>query len=253
MWNIMFLGQKPIGESCFEQLLAKRNANYCIGAAVSNSDKDSVWWHDNRIFESCARENITFVDNKEKNEDKLKKLIIEKKINYIVSVGHSWILSNEILQLVNYQAVNLHLAKLPDYKGNYTYNHAILNQEKEYGVTFHWMAEKVDTGDYIFTIDFPIHDHDTAYSLYLKSIEKGLELFKKFVEYLENDKELPRRKMERKGVFYSRRSLEGLREIKEYNIPEEIARKSRAFYFPPFENAYFFIKGKKYYVIPETD
>lgn len=251
MWKIMFLGQRPIGELCFEQLLKGQNHNYCIAAVVTNKHSADVWWHSNKIYGSCVEANIPVADNSGRNEEILKKLIIDKKINYIVSVGHSWILSDEILQLVNYQAVNLHLAKLPDYKGNFTYNHAILNQEKEYGVTFHWMADKVDAGDYIFTKEFPVKDDDTAYSLYLKSVEEGLNLFKKFVEYIGSNKELPRRRMEGNGHFYSRKSLDGLREMQCYDNPEEIARISRAFYFPPFENAYFMINGKKYFVYPE--
>lgn len=253
MWKIMFLGQKPIGEQCFELLLKGQNSNYSIEVAVANKYSTNVWWHGNRIFEICKKKNIFFVDNVQKNEDILKKLIIDKKINFIVSVGHNWILSDEILQLVDYQAVNLHLAKLPDYKGNYTYNHAILNQEKTYGVTFHWMAAKVDAGDYIFVKEFPIEDDDTAYSLYIKSIDEGLGLFARFIEYINANERLPRVKMEGDGCFYSRKSLDGLREVHDCDDLKAISRKSRAFYFPPFENAYFYIDGKKYYICPKME
>lgn len=251
MLRIMFMGQKPIGERCFEKLMRHRNDNYRILAAVSNMDKEKVWWKQNSIYETCMSDNIIFVDNSKRNEERIAELIIEENINFIVSVGHGWILSDKILQLVDYNAINLHLAKLPEYQGNFTYNHAILNQEKKYGVTLHWMTEKVDLGDYVFVEDFPINDDDTAYSLYIKSLDKGMVLFERFIDFISEGKKLPREQMKGERRFYGRTSLDGLREIEREDKPEDIARKSRAFYFPPFENAYFMINGRKYFVYPE--
>ncbi|MEY8336181.1 formyltransferase family protein [Lachnospiraceae bacterium 47-T17] len=244
------MGQKPIGELCFEELVRRQNDKYNVVAVVSNMDKENVWWKENGIYEQCISKNIAFIDNTKRNEEKIKELIVGENIDFIVSVGHGWILSDQILALVNYRAVNLHLAMLPEYQGNFTYNHAILNGEDKYGVTFHWMTDKVDTGDYIFTNDFSIQDNDTAYSLYLKSVDAGLSLFKQFIDYICENKELPRRSMRRKSHFYSRTSLQGLKEIQNNASLEDIARKSRAFYFPPFEGAYMVIQGEKYYVYP---
>ncbi len=251
MLRIIFLGQKPIGEMCFEQLLKGQNDNYKVVAAVSNMDKSKTWWNGNKIYERCTEENIVFADNSKRNEEQIKEIIIRGNVNYIVSVGHGWILSNEVLRLVDDRAVNLHLAKLPEYKGNFTYNHAILNGEKTYGITFHWMSASVDQGDCIFTKEFPISEEDTAYSLYLKSIDEGVLLFGQFIDFISTGKGLPRKPMEGEEHFYSRKSLEGLREIEPDATPEDIVRKSRAFYFPPYENAYFKINGKKYFVYPE--
>ncbi|MFG6334316.1 MAG: hypothetical protein K1W20_02395 [Lachnospiraceae bacterium] len=251
MLRIIFLGQKPIGERCFEQLWSGQNDHYRIVAAVSNRDQSEVWWNGNRIYERCVEENIIFIDNSKRNEDQIREVIIRENINFIVSVGHGWIVSDEILKLVDYRAVNLHLAKLPEYQGNFTYNHAILNGEKSYGITFHWMSARVDKGDCIFTKEFSIRDDDTAYSLYLKSVDEGVWVFRRFIDYISSGKELPRKPMEGEGHFYSRNSLQGLREMKWNDTPQNIARKSRAFYFPPFENAYFVIDGKKYFVYPK--
>lgn len=251
MFKIMFLGQKPIGELCFRQLLDRQNSNYSIAAAVSNKDKAKTWWNGNEIYERCMAENIFFVDNSKRNEEQIKERIVCEKINFIVSVGHGWILSDNILKLVDYQAANLHLAKLPEYQGNFTFNHAILNKEKEYGVTLHWMTKRVDLGDCIFTKVFPVSEDDTAYSLYLKAVDEGIAVFNQFIDFISKGESLPRKLMQGEQHFYSRASLQGLRELQSSDKPEDIARKSRAFYFPPFENAYFVINGKKYFVRPE--
>ena len=54
-----------------------------------------------------------------------------------------------------------------------------------------------------------------------------------------------------KGHFYSINSIVGLKEISSIEKFNEVNRKSRAFYYPPHEPAYFISDGKKYYVIPE--
>lgn len=251
--NILFLGQKPIGESCFRLLENIQNENIKIVGAVSNMSSNTVWWNTNEIYKSCIEKNVSFIDNIKKNEEAILQLIKEKDVDFIISIGHSWILSDEVLKSVNYQAINLHLAKLPEYKGNYTYNHAILNGEKEYGVTLHWMDSQVDQGDYVYTEKFDILSSDTAYSLYEKSLKAGMRIFAKALEDLVKNRKLPRIPMKRGGHFYGKHSLDGKRNIQNVFDVNEIQKKSRAFYFPPFENAYFFFGGIKYYVIPASE
>ena len=248
--NIMYMGQKPIGEICFKHIIDMKDNRLNVSAVVSNQNTDT-WWRTNNIYQYAINHKIYFIDNRKRNTDIIKKTIVENHIDCIISVGHNWIVSEEILELVGYNAVNLHLAKLPQYQGNYTYNHAILNNEKEYGVTLHWMGKEVDEGNYLFMKTFPIEDDDTAYSLYMKSLEKGKEVFAAYLHILLDGGDMPKCAMVGNRCFYSKNSLDGLREIKNCADVEEIKRKSRAFYFPPFENAYFVIDETKYYVVPE--
>lgn len=250
MRRVLYMGQKPIGEKCFKILIDNQNVNYKVVGLVSNQSCEKVWWHSNDIYRYGLKNGLPFIDNEHPNEDKVIELIRKEKVNFVISVGHNWILSEEILEIVKYESVNLHLAKLPEYKGNYTYNHAILNNEGEYGVTLHWMDKMVDRGDYIFAEQFKITDEDTALSLYEKSNKIGQKLFEKLIICIKEDMNIPRNPMEGEGKFYSRGSLQGLREISNLYDTDEIQRKSRAFYFPPFESAYVMISGKKFYIIP---
>ena len=76
--------------------------------------------------ENSKKNNIKFISNEKKNENEIIDSIKEHKINLIISVQHCWIFSDKILKSVNGNAYNLHNAKLPDYKGYNTINHAIL-------------------------------------------------------------------------------------------------------------------------------
>lgn len=52
--------------------------------------------------------------------------------------------------------LNLHFAPLPAYRGSGTLTWALINQEPEFGVTLHWMDEKLDTGPIIERSHFPL-------------------------------------------------------------------------------------------------
>lgn len=155
--------------------------------------------------------------------------------------------------MVHFKAWNLHLAKLPEYQGYCTFNHAILNQESSYGVTLHWMEEKVDYGDIAYYEEFPITNSDTAYSLYQKSLVSGEHCFRKLMENMQGKGDIPRKKMEGVPKFYARKSIESNREIRDLSDRNLVDKVARACYFPPFESAYFIVNDKKVYVIPASN
>ena len=252
MHKIMFLGQKPIGERCLKIISNSCGENLQIAAIVSNKDGNSVWWKNNEGYQYAARHNIPFIDNSKRNADEIKACIKENDINFLISVQHGWIIDKETLSMVNGNAVNLHLAQLPEYQGNFSFNHAILNGDKKYGITLHYMKEEVDTGDYVMMPTFDITEKDTAYSLYNKSMDLAEEAFKDFIKMLSSGEELPRNKMSGTPRFYARNSIDGLRMISDISDKKEVRAKAHAFYFPPFERAYAVIDGSKYYVEPEV-
>lgn len=177
--NVMFLGQKNIGEKCFEMLIA--DDFFSIKVALSNKEYENTWWKSNNVYKLSMDNDIPFYDNKTKDNKLLLNLIDEYKISMIISVQHSFILSDEVLAKVNYNAYNLHMAKLPDYKGYHSFSHAILNKDDKYFVTIHKMAKDVDSGDIVCEYSFNIDVFDTAYSLYIKANKNSLGMFKEFL------------------------------------------------------------------------
>ena len=81
--------------------------------------------------------------------------------------------------------VNLHGSLLPQYRGAAPINHAIINGEKETGVTTFFLKHEIDTGDVIFSERLPITEDDTAGSLHDKLMELGAELIVKTAQKIE--------------------------------------------------------------------
>lgn len=76
---------------------------------------------------------------------------------------------------------NLHASLLPQYRGAAPINWAVINGEKETGVTTFFLQHDIDTGSIIFQEKEPINDHDTAGSLYERLRLKGANLVLKTV------------------------------------------------------------------------
>jgi methionyl-tRNA formyltransferase len=78
--------------------------------------------------------------------------------------------------------INLHASLLPQYRGAAPINHAIINGEKESGVTTFFLKHEIDTGDVIFSEKVAIADDDTAGDLHDKLMNVGAGLLVRTVK-----------------------------------------------------------------------
>lgn len=246
-WRVLFLGQKKLGEACFKLLVRYFDRAQILGV-VTNCTKE-VWWKSHWISTHYWGKNL--ISNACSSEKEIIRCIKGNKVNLLISVQHPWILSEEVLSLVNGMAFNLHNARLPDYRGYNSVNHCILNKEETYTSTIHWMIREVDMGPVAFEKSFKISEKETAKSLYAKARQSGKYVFKKFLDYLLEQKDIPRHPVIGRGRFYKRSSLGPYREVKRLEEIEYVDRIARALYFPPFEPAFYKRNGKKVYLLPE--
>lgn len=80
---------------------------------------------------------------------------------------------------------NLHASLLPRYRGAAPINWAIIEGEKETGVTTFFLKHEIDTGTIIFREREPIGDHDTAGDLYVRLMNRGARLVLKTAKAIE--------------------------------------------------------------------
>jgi methionyl-tRNA formyltransferase len=88
---------------------------------------------------------------------------------------------------------NLHGSLLPKYRGAAPINWAIINGEKETGVTTFFLKHEIDTGDILFQEKEPISDDDNVGTVYERLMKKGAGLVLKTVEAIAegNYREVP--------------------------------------------------------------
>lgn len=83
--------------------------------------------------------------------------------------------------------INLHASLLPHYRGAAPINHAIINGEKESGVTTFFLKHEIDTGDIIFAEKVAIGDNDTAGQLHDSLMATGANLLVRTVKAIEEN------------------------------------------------------------------
>ncbi|MEL7005839.1 MAG: methionyl-tRNA formyltransferase, partial [Bacteroidota bacterium] len=93
---------------------------------------------------------------------------------------------------------NLHASLLPQYRGAAPINWAIINGEKETGVTTFFLKHEIDTGNIIFQEKEPIHPEDTVGDLYGRLMNKGAQVVLKSVQAIAaNDyPQIPQKELE---------------------------------------------------------
>ena len=94
----------------------------------------------------------------------------------IVVVAFGQILPKSILDLPKYGCVNVHASLLPKYRGAAPIQQAVIDGEKESGVTIMRMGTGLDTGDMISRIVVPIAKDETGGTLFDKLAEAGAKL-----------------------------------------------------------------------------
>lgn len=82
--------------------------------------------------------------------------------------------------------INLHASLLPQYRGAAPINWALINGEKESGVTTFFIKEDIDTGDILFTEKVTLTGHETAGELHDRLMNKGSVLLVKTVKAIES-------------------------------------------------------------------
>ena len=93
--------------------------------------------------------------------------------DFIVVVAYGQILKKEILDAPVYSCINVHASLLPKYRGAAPINWAIVDGEKETGVTIMEMEEGLDTGDMIIWESIPIASDDDAQIIHDKLSDLG--------------------------------------------------------------------------------
>jgi methionyl-tRNA formyltransferase len=148
---------------CFSELIASEvvqvNAVIC---GISRYNREEIT---SKFKALCNAHGIPFILIE---HSKLKELSASLSYDTLISVGYRFIIDKEVIQRATY-AINLHPTLLPKYRGYRSGPYIIMNNEKETGVTVHFIDEGMDTGDIILQKKVPLTAFDTVKSMLRKT------------------------------------------------------------------------------------
>ncbi len=142
--------------------------------------------HESAVKKYAVEQGLTVLQPlKFKNEEFLSEL---KALNANLQIVVAFRMLPEVVwDMPKYGTFNLHASLLPQYRGAAPINWAIINGEKESGVTTFFIEKEIDTGKILFQEKVAIGDKDNAGVLHDKLMETGGKLVLKTVKAIEED------------------------------------------------------------------
>ncbi len=217
-------------------------ATRCDVAAVVAAEPDALTRDAQRVDLVAQRHGLPIVSEAELYADP------PEEVDLVISFLFWKLIREPLISLGGIGCLNLHPAPLPDFRGVGGLNLAVLDGLREWGVSCHWVDERFDTGDLVEVERFPIDpDTATAFSLDLESQDHLLALFQRVLGRALDGDELPR-EPQGEGRYVTREELEALRVVRP---GDDLDRKLRAFWYPPWPGALVQVEGRMLTLVDE--
>lgn len=179
MTKLIFMGTPDFSATVLEGLLD--DANYDVLAVVTQPDRAVGRKKEIKmtpVKEVALAHNLpVYQPEKMSGSDEMAELMT-LGADGIVTAAFGQFLPTKLLDSVDF-AVNVHASLLPKYRGGAPIHYAIINGDKEAGVTIMEMVKKMDAGDMIAKASTPITDEDNVGTMFEKLAVIGRDLLLK--------------------------------------------------------------------------
>ena len=139
------------------------------------------------VREAALKHNIPVFQPEKIKDEPFITAISNFSPDVIAVVAYGKILPKAILDIPPKGCINVHASILPKYRGAAPINWAIINGEKETGITTMLLDEGMDTGDMLLTEKVEIRDDDTASSLHDRLKYIGADLLIKTIKGIKSE------------------------------------------------------------------
>ena len=181
--------------------------------------------------------NIEIIQPKRLKDAEITEKIREINPDLIVVVAYGKIIPKEIIDIPKYGIINVHSSLLPKYRGASPIHSAILNGDKETGVSIMYIEEELDAGDVILKEYCEINEDDTLGTLHDKLKELGATGLEKTLKLIEDGNVKTEKQADTKATFVKPISKEQAK-IDWTDTKENVYNKIRG--LNPFPAAYTF-------------
>ncbi len=186
MAKIVFMGTPDFAQ---ESLKALYEAGHDIIAVVTNPDRPKgrgMKLVASPVKEYALSKEIPVLQpEKVRKNDEFIEQIKQMEPEYICVVAYGKILPISLLEIPKKGCINVHGSLLPQYRGAAPIQWAILNGDKETGITTMYMDEGMDTGDMILKEKVEIGENETTGELWERLSKIGGNLLVKTIEQIE--------------------------------------------------------------------
>lgn len=176
--RIAFLGTPEFAAKILD-FIAKR-AEFEVVLVITQPDRPAG--RKNKLTPPPVRkiaEKYKFRIHQPENSQELENILIKENVDFLVVVGLGMILTQKSLDTAKIAPINLHASLLPKYRGASPIQEALLQGDKETGISIMKMTAKLDTGPVYFMKKVAILPEDDIESLSEKMAEESGECLSK--------------------------------------------------------------------------
>jgi len=171
--RVLFVGIPDMAYICLDGL---KNSGVNIVGVLGPKKDHATYLNFKQFVES---RNLNFIEYDDLNEESFIDKIKELDADIAVVCSFNYKVPRALLESLKDGFINVHPSLLPQYRGANPYSNVIINNEKQTGVTLHFMDEGFDTGDIIIQRKMDISPRETMGTLFNRLNIIGLELLLK--------------------------------------------------------------------------
>lgn len=167
-----------------------------------------------------------------------------EKPDILLSVNYLFLIERDLIEYPKNYAVNIHGSLLPKYRGRTPHVWAIINNEKQTGITAHIITEECDKGAIICQKIIPISINDTGGSILKIYKETYPVIINELIYKIQNNEINMIAQDEKKATYFPKRTPED-GEIDWSWQRERIYNWVRAMAPPEYPGAFFYLNKEK--------
>ena len=198
---------------------------------------------ENEVKQWCIKNNKKYIqigNFKESNLNKVLAKVEEINPDLGVVVDFSFMIPSEIISIFDNKLVNIHYSLLPKYRGASPIQFAILNGDKNTGITYQIVHTEMDKGNVLMQEECKLSGKENSQELFEQLLCLNISTMSKFINLYEK-KNMVETIQRKKFITYTYSPTQSTKTVifkedaytKFNESPDTLERKIRAFYPKP--------------------
>ena len=177
--RVVFMGTPDIAATCLKKILADGFEVVGVYTQPDRPKGRGMKMVFSPVKEVALAHDLPVFQPESFRQEETVQQLRDLKPDICAVVAYGRILPQKVLDVPTYGCINIHASILPQYRGSAPYQWAVLDGQKETGVSAMYLVREMDAGDVIEISKTPIGENETAGELLDRLAVLGAELLSK--------------------------------------------------------------------------
>ena len=177
--RVVFMGTPDIAATCLKQILQDGFEVVGVYTQPDRPKNRGMKLAFSPVKEVALQNGLPVFQPENFREEETVQQLRDLRPDVVAVVAYGRILPQRVLDIPEKGCINIHASLLPSYRGSAPYQWAVLDGQKETGVTAMYLCREMDAGDMIDKVRTPIGENETAGELLDRLAVLGASLLSK--------------------------------------------------------------------------